>query len=341
MSNLLCRVCGTEVVDGCSCGDGTMALVRMLTTMRDDAVLMLGLPTAHVPTGDSALDVAAWLRDYGESPAPESLEASLPGAPSPPRETWCWASAPDAEHWHGGFATKEDAARDAAEDAAGDHPGDKVFVQRGVLCTPWEFVPQGWQVLSDIHEAATDECGDSAEDYPDVGPEGQAALDRALRLWAEKHVTAHLYRTAGEVEEVALRPAVGPPLESPKAAVSHVEREDGKILAVWNRRYGGWAMPGGKVEDYEPVAVAQARELYEETGMDTEQAKLVYTGETGVPSPDGNRGRMVHVFRVDATGKPRETEEGSPVTWLTRDEFLKWSPFAAFYRKYFELHPLI
>ena len=38
-----------------------------------------------------------------------------------------------------------------------------------------------------------------------------------------------------------------------RAAVSYVERSDGRILCVWNSRYGGWTLPGGKVEEGETV----------------------------------------------------------------------------------------
>src|SRR5208337_2707287 len=48
-----------------------------------------------------------------------------------------------------------------------------------------------------------------------------------------------------------------------RAAVSYVERSDGRILCVWNSRYGGWTLPGGKVEEGETVEAAQARELYD------------------------------------------------------------------------------
>lgn len=32
-------------------------------------------------------------------------------------------------------------------------------------------------------------------------------------------------------------------------------------------------------------------------------------------------------------------EAGCPVTWLTREEFLKWTPFAEFYTDVFAQHP--
>jgi ADP-ribose pyrophosphatase YjhB (NUDIX family) len=127
-----------------------------------------------------------------------------------------------------------------------------------------------------------------------------------------------------------------------RAAVSYVERGDGRILCVWNSRYGGWTLPGGKVEEGETIQAAQERELYEETGLRTLKATPLYTAETCVKDAPEDRGRMVHVFRVDT--KPagwdapaREMETGRPVTWFTREEFLRWSPFAVFYAGMFEV----
>jgi ADP-ribose pyrophosphatase YjhB (NUDIX family) len=126
-----------------------------------------------------------------------------------------------------------------------------------------------------------------------------------------------------------------------RAAVSYVERGDGHILCVWNSRYGGWTLPGGKVEEGETVEAAQARELYEETGLRTLKATPLYTSETCVKDAPEDRGRMVYVFRVSPgrllyEGAPREMEIGHPVTWFTREEFLRWSPFAEFYVEMFE-----
>jgi ADP-ribose pyrophosphatase YjhB (NUDIX family) len=119
-----------------------------------------------------------------------------------------------------------------------------------------------------------------------------------------------------------------------RAAVSYVERPDGRILCVWNSRYGGWTLPGGKVEEGETVEAAQARELREETGLRTLHATPIYTAETCVKDAPEDRGRMVHVFRVVTLfggWGAWEMEPGHPITWFTREEFLRWSPFAEFY----------
>lgn len=121
------------------------------------------------------------------------------------------------------------------------------------------------------------------------------------------------------------------------AAVSYVERGDGRILCVWNSRYGGWTLPGGKVEEGETIEEAQERELLEETGLQTDVAHPMYSDETCIKDAPDDRGRMVYVFRVrPRSWFPCEMETGHPVTWFTRNEFLRWSPFAEFYTGMFE-----
>jgi ADP-ribose pyrophosphatase YjhB (NUDIX family) len=163
---------------------------------------------------------------------------------------------------------------------------------------------------------------------------------------------------------------------SPRAAsVSFIEREDGRLLCVWNKRYGGWSLPGGMVEEGETVDAAQARELREETSLETltrkhlrwatcgeadsrsvsifdgdvsgagssYQPTFVVDGGTADPprpSVEG-RGSYVYVFRVTTSGIAREVEPGSPVTWLTREEFLKWSPFAKHYEAFLKAPPQV
>jgi len=123
------------------------------------------------------------------------------------------------------------------------------------------------------------------------------------------------------------------------AAIALIERpEDRRLLCVWNGRYGCWSLPGGMVEEGETVEEALARELREETGLTLLTFELLYDGPHGVASADPTRANAVKVFRVTAAaGEPREVEIGRPVTWLTQEEFLKWSSFAVLYEKVFAL----
>ncbi len=125
--------------------------------------------------------------------------------------------------------------------------------------------------------------------------------------------------------------------QHPCAAISLIEHTgDERLLVVWNRRYGGWTLPGGKVEDGETVEHAQQRELLEETGVGTADASLVYEGPTSA-TKEADRGRYCYVFRVTPSlgSRARQTEPGTPVSWFTREEFLRWSCFAPFYEKMF------
>lgn len=120
------------------------------------------------------------------------------------------------------------------------------------------------------------------------------------------------------------------------AAVSLVERDDRRILCVWNRRYGGWAMPGGMVEPGETAEDTQRRELREEAGVETVMAERVFEGEHGIrAAEDHDRARRIVLFRVTIQGEPREMESGCPVAWKTREEFLSESPFAPIYKRVF------
>jgi 8-oxo-dGTP pyrophosphatase MutT (NUDIX family) len=126
-----------------------------------------------------------------------------------------------------------------------------------------------------------------------------------------------------------------------RAAVCMIQREDRRYLCVWNKRYGGWSFPGGKVEDTDNSVLAAAmRELHEETGCFVSNEaphEPVFEGEHGI-KVDSTRGSTVSIFSVPiqfVLGEPREIEMGCPVTWLTREEFLKWSPFASFYKRIF------
>lgn len=117
------------------------------------------------------------------------------------------------------------------------------------------------------------------------------------------------------------------------AAVALIEY-DSKILCVWNRRYNGWGLPGGKIENGESPSDALRREVKEETALDVAAQSCIYAAQS-----ENDKNFIVYVFRAWLYKFPPSTpymvEEDSPIDWLTRAELLSKSPFSSFYEKMF------
>ncbi len=115
-----------------------------------------------------------------------------------------------------------------------------------------------------------------------------------------------------------------------RAALSYVTRPDGAVLAVWNRRYKCWGLPGGKVDEGETLEAAQMRELQEETHLVTLAAEPIYEMATYSGS-----GRVCTVFAVRAVGMAYSTEVGTGVAWMTPEELCDAPVTGPWWREFF------
>jgi ADP-ribose pyrophosphatase YjhB (NUDIX family) len=106
----------------------------------------------------------------------------------------------------------------------------------------------------------------------------------------------------------------------PEVAVGAVCVREGQLLLI--RRVnapgaGRWSLPGGRVEQGEPLTDAVAREVREETGLQVQVGRLCGYAERF----DGDRHFVILDFWVDSpTGHPIAGDDASAVDWIGVDE---------------------
>ncbi|GCD95323.1 NUDIX hydrolase [Embleya hyalina] len=96
---------------------------------------------------------------------------------------------------------------------------------------------------------------------------------------------------------------------------------EGRVLLVRRAKMPGegrWSLPGGRVEAGETDAVALAREMVEETGLEVTVGPLV--GSVSRPAPDGGTYEIRDYACTPHGGTLRAGDDADAVRWIAAGE---------------------
>jgi len=101
-----------------------------------------------------------------------------------------------------------------------------------------------------------------------------------------------------------------------------IEDGEGRVLLLKraNTAWGenAWCLPGGKVDCGQTVAQALAREIFEETGLTLEAARLLLVQDS-LPLEPGGMHCLNLYFLCRVTGEPRLNAESAALAWVGQD----------------------
>lgn len=120
---------------------------------------------------------------------------------------------------------------------------------------------------------------------------------------------------------VVLRPHPGAVVEyrNPKPTVDAViDVGSGVVLIRRKNPPYGWALPGGFVDEGEPVEVAAVREAREETGLEVELLDLLYVYSD--PARDARMHTISVVFTARASGHPVAADDAAAARVVAHGE---------------------
>lgn len=116
-----------------------------------------------------------------------------------------------------------------------------------------------------------------------------------------------------------------------RRSVSIVAARDGKVLVVSSRRWGGFSLPGGKIDPGESPEEAAKREFLEETGCEVSDLVLLEAVEHAPTAKDPDPTRwLCYCFRGSVGDQePQQNEEGTIPRWTTPEEIRSASLYRA------------
>lgn len=106
------------------------------------------------------------------------------------------------------------------------------------------------------------------------------------------------------------------------------DKENKKVLMVYNQDAHMWSLPGGLVEDGETLEETAKREFFEETGMQIEVGDVVAVNELKLKQK--NEHAIFITFQVhNIKGEPmiQYPEEISKISWVDIETANKYMPY--------------
>lgn len=141
----------------------------------------------------------------GTDSSSEPSSAVDPAAgPTPGEETWGYSAEPDAEHYSGALATREEAIGEAIVELELE-PGETFYIIRGRWPDPAEAMPSAGMVIDWARDALPDAyCVEDQELELKAG--GEEELARLLTDWARRNLSLSCWVSVAKAEAITVPP---------------------------------------------------------------------------------------------------------------------------------------
>jgi hypothetical protein len=114
---------------------------------------------------------------------------------------WGHSEHEKAERWSGAFESREEAIEDGRRHYR-HGPAAPFWIQAGATPDAASFVPSADEIVEQMGNAAADNAGEVAAEYPDVSAEAREELDAYLATWATKHAAPRFWIAVGAPEKI-------------------------------------------------------------------------------------------------------------------------------------------